>query len=283
VTIFERILREIETLKPISASIPRLAAAVSDPNANLATIVRTIEYDPVLTANALRLANSAYYAPASGISTVREAVERLGAGRILQFAAGQFAKQQMSRKNSGYELAENELWRHSVASATAVDQMARVSAVRVPAAAFSAALLHDVGKLVLGRIIEEDLRERIFSTIERKHLSYVEAELEVLGVDHAQVGGSIARRWSFPHSLADAIRWHHSPEYATSSDLAANAVHVGNAVAKILGIGMGTEQMNAVARATAARNLGLNSRKLESLCAAVAEALPSILSLYEEV
>jgi len=103
----------------------------------------------------------------------------------------------------------------------------------------------------------------------------------VLGFDHAQVGGVVARRWRFPNELAEAIAYHHRPRDGNESS-ALDAVHVANAVAKILGVGMGAEEMNMPVDSGAARALGLTPASLESLCAAAAQDLPAVIALYED-
>jgi putative nucleotidyltransferase with HDIG domain len=273
--------KEIERLEPIPISQPMLAKAVSDPRADLQEIVKIIEYDPMLTAVSLKMANSAYYARGSDIHSVREAVAHLGAGRILQQAVGRQIRGRLAQACPGYELEELELWRHSVAAALAADLLPRFARVAISPVAFTAALLHDIGKFIISRYLTDDIKVEI-RRIEAEHKApYIEAERAVLGFDHAQVGGVIARRWNFPEALADAISHHHHPR-RDGEDTAHAAVHIGNAVAKIIGVGMGIEAMNMEADNQAARSLGLTPITLESLCASVAYELPGILAMFEE-
>jgi putative nucleotidyltransferase with HDIG domain len=274
--------QEIENLDPVPVSQPRLAQALADPYADLGHIVTVIEYDPALTANALRLVNSAYYSPGAPVQTVREAVMRLGAGRILQHTVGTHLKPRMNKPCPGYNLEEYELWRHSVAAAVAADLLPRFAKVPIHPVAFTAALLHDIGKLVLSRHLTQEIKEEIHDAVTVNHLTYVQAEHAVLGFDHAQVGGVIARKWKFPDTLVEAIAQHHQLRKPEGEQSAHDAVHVGNAVAKILGIGMGTEEMNMLADTNSARALGLTPATLESLCAAAALELPAVIALFED-
>jgi len=256
---------------------------VTNPLSNMEEIVKTIEYDPVLTSSVLKLANSAFYAPPAPISTVHDSVMRLGGGRILQFIVGQFSQGSLAQPCSGYDLPERELWRHSIAAAVAVDVLPRLTTVQIPPASFTGALLHDVGKLILSRYLTHDVKHEILELAAAETLTYVEAERKVLGFDHAQVGGVMAKRWGFPEILVQCIQAHHDPRTNGDHSLALDAVHVGNAVAKTVGVGLGTEGLNLKAVSAAADALKLTPTKLEALCAATADQLESIVSLYEEV
>jgi putative nucleotidyltransferase with HDIG domain len=274
--------REIDRLDPIPVSMPRLAQALADPRSDLHEMVTIIEYDPALTANALKLANSAYYSPGTPVSSVRDAVLRLGAGRILQHSIGCHVRTKMVQACPGYELEEHELWRHSVAAAVATDLLPRYARIAVPPVAFTAAVLHDVGKFILSRYLSDELKEQIRS-VERMHrLPYVDAERTVLGFDHAQVGGVITRRWNFPEVLSGAIAHHHHPHESSGDQGVLDAVHIGNAVAKLIGIGIGIEAMNMLTDTLSARSLGLTPTTLEALCAATAAELPTVIALFEE-
>jgi putative nucleotidyltransferase with HDIG domain len=274
--------QEIDRFDPIPVSQPRLAQALADTKADLSQMVSIIEYDPALTANALKLANSAYYSPGQPVNSVREAVMRLGAGRILQHSVGTQVRAKLVAACPGYSLDVFELWHHSVAAALAADLLPRYAKVPIHPVSFTAALLHDIGKLALSKHLTAEIKEQIHAHAVEHKVAYVEAERSVLGFDHAQVGGVIARRWKFPDTLARAIAYHHHPRQNGDDQSALDAVHVGNAVAKVIGTAPGTEEMNMEADSAAARALGLTPATLESLCAATIYELPAVISLFED-
>lgn len=264
---------EIDELAPMPASVAQLAQMVASSSTNVVQIARVIELDTALTASLLRLANSAWSASARPILTVRDAVARLGPGRILKLAAGQCVMGPMSRRMDGYELAERELWVHSVAAALAAEHLPSVVSQPVPAAAFTAALLHDVGKLVLSQHIGTDHVAEIRHLMAKEKMTYLEAEHRVLGTDHTRIGAAVAQHWEFPEVLVKAIANHHDPDH--DPDPVTDAVHLANVAAKLVGSGLGTEQMYLTASPTAARRIGLTSSALESLCAVVRDTLES--------
>lgn len=263
--------QEVEALTPMPASVARLAGVVCDPNAGIPQIVEVIKYDEALTANALRLANSAWSGARKQIDDVRGAVIRVGVARILAMAVGGRVTKVMSEPCEAYELPENELWRHSVAAALATERMGRFTTQSIPSAAFTAALVHDIGKLLLARHVGPSARQEILSMISKGGMSFLEAERTVTGTDHAEVGGDIARVWGFPEALVLAIECHH--DLGNHTEPLLDAVHMANVVAKLIGVGLGSEQMNMEANVEASQRLGLSVAGLESLCATVIDEL----------
>lgn len=273
---------DIERLEPVSSTVPRLASVIADESSSVDEICRVIEYDPALTANSIKLANSAYFASPTPVQTVREAVNKIGAGRILQDAVGREVGPRFLRALPAYELEELELWHHSVAAATAASLLPRYANVAIPPVVFTAALLHDLGKLIIARHLDEDTRKEIRRAIDQG-LTFVQAERRVLGFDHAQIGGLVARRWRFPDELANCIAWHHHPHRENVASPALDAVHIANAVAKTIGTGLGVEGMNMVVDSESVRALGLSVESLEALCAQTMLELPHTLELFEDV
>ena len=275
--------KDIDNLAPMPVSLPKLAGALADSGSNLNDIVKIIEYDAALTANTLRMANSAAFAPRNPIVSVSDAVMWLGAGRVLQLSVGNRVKGYLASSCPGYNLTERELWRHSVTAALGTDLLSRFTTQRIPPVAFTAALLHDIGKLIISRQISSELYKQIADLVKQENLPFFEAERKILGINHAEIGGVVAKRWSFPKILVDCIAMHHAPDFECEISPALDVVHVGNVVAKTLSVGMGSEQMNMVACASSARRLGLTPEKFEALCANVLADLPMIEELFEGV
>lgn len=271
-------LSEIDELVPMPISTVRLSSLMNNPDTSLSEIARVVELDQALTANVLRLANSALSGSRASIDTVKNAIVRIGTARILGLAIARQIAGEMSRPCAGYDLVEYELWRHSVAAALAADNLKRFTSGSVPAAAFTAALLHDIGKLLLSRHIDRKVLEQIREMINKERFTYLEAERKVLGTDHAEVGAAIARHWKFPEKLAVAIEKHHNVD--EDPDPLLDAVHIANAVAKLIGVGLGSEQMNMEISSDAYQRLGIRDTGLESLCVKVKFELAEAEELY---
>ncbi len=269
---------EIEELAPMPASVGRLCALMRKSDTTIAEIARLIELDQALTANTLKMANSAWSSTKTSIATVQQAVVRLGIARILGLALARNVANLMSSPCDGYNLAEYELWRHSVAAALAAEIMNDVSTQQIPGTAFTGALLHDIGKLILTRHIDGATIKNIRRMMEEEEATYIEAERELLKTDHAEVGGAIARHWQFPEELVFVIEQHHALE--TEENIVLDAVHLANVIAKLIGEGLGSEEMNMRVSADAHRRLGLKRTDIELLCAMVQQELNNAETLY---
>ena len=156
---FDEMIQEIDHLEPLPQSTSRLASLLLDEDADLDEIVRVSSLDQALTARLLRMANSAASASRRDIVTPKDAVLRLGRGTILSLAMASSVQKQMGEAIPQYGLSEKALWRHSVAAAVAAELIPKYCKVNVPPESYAAALLHDVGKLVMCRFLSPEIME----------------------------------------------------------------------------------------------------------------------------
>lgn len=225
-------IAEIESLAPMPRSVAYLAKMQYEPDLWLKEVARVIELDPALTANVLRVANSAWSGSALPVDTVRDAVVRLGMSQILNLALIMSLASPLKRPCPGYELAENELARHSSAAFLAAGQVRQFSGKNIPQAVSTIALIHDLGKILLGRYIKKEILIQIKETVKNGHASTIEAEQQYLGTDHAEIGMAITRHWKMPKEWGDVIRRHHDPN--PPFDPLLDAVQLSNSLAKII-------------------------------------------------
>jgi putative nucleotidyltransferase with HDIG domain len=179
----------------------------------------------------LRWANSAYSQPETPVTSVKRAVVRIGTANILKLAVGQHLLASFMPSNAGKDLAENELWRHGVAAALVAEGLEEYHPKAVPGLSFTAALLHDIGKLLTGRRLGYSaLQEILRSIVAQKNISSVEAEREFMQTDHAEVGAAMARHWQFPEELVSAIEKHHQAD--AESDPVLDVVKLADTISK---------------------------------------------------
>ena len=125
---------------------------------------------------------------------------RLGASPVLALTLGMNVRRHLGDSLPQYGLSEGELWRHSVAASLAAELLTSTAAQRPPPEAATAALLHDVGKLVMARFLDRSCSTSCAAR-QKQGATRIDAEAEVLGIDHAELGGLIARSWALPESL----------------------------------------------------------------------------------
>jgi putative nucleotidyltransferase with HDIG domain len=238
----EDIIRQIDQLDPINPKIFKLLDILEDENHSLEDVTDIIEFDPNLTANILRYANSALFGAKMKIESLQAAVSRLGSQTVFEVVIGSIAASRLNKGLQGYDLKEGELWRHSVFSSLFAKELARRFDVEGINLVFTAALLKDIGKVILNRYLQEVV-ENINELIYYQKMSFIEAEKRVLGIDHAQLGGIVAQKWNFPKKLVQIIRHHHM-EDASGDDPEVNAVYIADTICSMIGIGTGSDGLH---------------------------------------
>jgi putative nucleotidyltransferase with HDIG domain len=213
----EQILGNLNAIQSVPASALQAMRKLQDPNANMGEIVQIINYDPGMTSNILKLANSSYFGCTRTISSLRDAVVRLGVKRTFELVTAAIASAAIKTKIRGYKMTSDELWDHSVAVAVAAENLADILKVEGEKIAFTAGLLHDIGKVLIGKHLVDKRNRKMFQDALDANDSILRTELVTLGVGHAEVGGKLLESWNIPENLVNAVRWHHDP--STCEDL----------------------------------------------------------------
>jgi putative nucleotidyltransferase with HDIG domain len=241
----------------------KLLTVADDPGATVQQIEDVLRHDPGLTANVLKLANSAYFGVPSKIGSVRQAVMLLGLKRLVQMVVATCTSAIIDRGVPGYDLPAGELWRHSLAVSVAARGLANELKIRAADEIFTAGLLHDVGKLVLGEFVQEDYSDILQALAQG--MTFEAAEAAVLGIDHAEIGARVLAQWSLPDNIVHAVRWHHAPEKFGGVDIMLDVVHVANMLCLMIGIGVGREGLLHEPSPVVTRRLGLEPQHLEKV------------------
>jgi putative nucleotidyltransferase with HDIG domain len=271
----EGILAAVESVPSLPAAATEVAQLLQDPDVSLDELMRAIEYDPGLTSNVLRLANSAYFGFAGAIDSVRQAIIRLGTRTIYHLVVASSVAPMATRPVQGYDLPSGGLWKHSVSVAVGMQELAKMLGTRLPGYAFSAGILHDVGKLVLGTYLEIDASP-IVSLAYEQHLSFEVAERRILGIDHAEVSAVLLDSWGLPSSIVDVSRWHHQPDHLLGDKLVVDLIHVADNLSIMSGVGTGIDGLNYSPSSDVLERLGLTEDMIE-------RALCQMLSGMEEL
>jgi putative nucleotidyltransferase with HDIG domain len=232
----ERILSRLSSVSAIPTASVDLIRLVQEPDAPNSKLAQAIEYDPSLTSNLLRLANSAYFGYARAVSTVRDAIFLLGRNEIFQLVVASVVGKMTQQSLKGYILSPSELWDHLMGVAVVSRRLGEALHQKIPSYTFTAGLLHDIGKVVLGTFGEVD-PEPILDFAEQERTDLASAEKQILGIDHAEVGARLLESWNLPAYLSEVVRWHHEPESDPGQAIVAGLVHVADALCIEAGIG----------------------------------------------
>ncbi|MGD9054516.1 MAG: HDOD domain-containing protein [Desulfobacterales bacterium] len=273
-----RIALQIEAFPGMPTTAAKLLPLLENYDSTASEIESILKYDPGLTANILKLTNSAYFGIPTRISSVRQAIVLLGWKRLLQVVMTICMSPLMNKTIPGYDMPRGALWQHSIAVSVAAEIL--VKALKIPDAdeVFTAALLHDVGKLILGGFVKEDLQQ--IEDMVSKGITFDVAESMVLGTNHAEIGGQILDKWSFPAELVSAVQWHHDPESCEESCNLSDIVHVANTMGIMTGYGKIDQELALEHFGPVADRLGLAPENLEEMAKQTAARVKKLMTSW---
>lgn len=235
-------------------------------------IEAVIKYDPVITAKVLAFSQSSFFGRRHPITSLRDAIVYLGQQQLVQIIMAACSERYFSGEAAGYDLREGELWEHSVAVALMTEIMGRRLKFDRILTAYTAALLHDIGKTVLNRYVTTYF-DSILTLVREKKMRFLDAEREVFNIDHQQLGTKIAQRWKLPLEVVTAIEFHHSPREAKDNHDLAALVYVANRMVSAIGIGCGVDGFLQPNQDEVFLELGITARMVEELLAELVGAL----------
>jgi len=206
----DNIRMEVSSFPSMPKAAVKLRAVLKEDDVSIIEIENILRQDPGLSTNVLRLANSAFFGVSSKVGSLKKAVMLLGIKRFEQIAISACMNKTMDKAVEGYDLSPGELWLHSIVVSTTAEALAKFFKISDTNDVFTPALLHDMGKLILGKFVKEESKQ--IENIVAKGESMVRAESMVLGTDHAEIGALILNKWSFPVDIVNAVRWHHDPD-----------------------------------------------------------------------
>ncbi len=275
-----RLVESANEMAPLPASTVRLAQLVSQPGSHLDDVVELIAFDQALTVKLLRSANAAG-SGACAIATVNDAVLRLGTAQVLALAVAGSAKSLMSARLVEYGLDEGALWRHSVAAAVAAEMAPNYCRVEAPRETFTAALLHDVGKLVMARSLSPEILDFIHRAQEVDGMGRLDAESLLLGANHAELGGLVAQHWGLPARVVQGIIYHHHPEQGT--DIIGCFTYLANHMAKQLEASLAGKKTQLELSPEVRERLGLTPDSITAYSNSVATRFEKVSRRYHAV
>lgn len=274
----ERIIDNIDSLKPVSSIGHRVMKIIYDPGSSLGELVDVIKYDQGMTANLLKICNSSLYGLKQKISSIKQAIAYLGTEKVACLLVMGNSAENFTKAQDGYDLETGELWRYSVASALIAQDIAERKGLKHISHLFTAALLKDIGKAVLNTYIRDSF-ERIMALVREKDLSFIEAERAIVGIDHAELGAMVADRWNFGPEMIDIIRHHHDPEKASTDDLTMAAIYLADSICMMIGIGVGSDGLAYRYHQEVVDRLGFTDIDLQKIIADFWEKLKSVEEL----
>ena len=236
----ESLLSRISDVPTLPASVLRVMQMIEDPFCSSSDLAKVIQADPAMAAKVLKLANSSYYGFRQKIANIPQAVTLLGFATLKNALLAAAVFDMFRVQGTGFDL--NALWKHSITTATAAKLVAKRTRYPQSEKVWTAALLHDIGKIILARFVPQGLAE-VRDTVREEQLGMYDAEKKVIGLSHPALGAWVLGRWGLPAPIVEAVEFHHHPTRAqTSFDLAA-IVYLANVLAHRSNIGSGGDSL----------------------------------------
>lgn len=234
-------MESIETLPTLPTVFMKTVALLDKKDVELSEIVDIIKYDPAITANTLKICNSAYYGLMRKVSSLNEAATYVGTNELIKIALMGSSANFLKEEIDGYCLDEGELYRHSTGCASASQILLKKMNRENQTMLFTASLLHDIGKLILSRYVKNEYM-KIYKLVIQKKCTFSEAEKEILNTTHAEVGAILSEKWNFPNELTTIIKYHHEPDKSPEEIRESiEIIHLSDLMCLMAGIGIGAD------------------------------------------
>jgi len=277
-SILEIITERVEE-KPIPSVIAfKLLKLIEDEDHSLKDVTKLVEADPSLTTEVLKVANTPAYYRGNAVSTVNRAILLLGEMMVVGVAICASSSIVFHAPLEGYDSPEGEMWEHSLRTAIAAKALAKYANKNIqPGLAFTAGLLHDIGKSVISEFLIGKSNILLEACGSGKCANFTDAERELLGTDHTKVGYALAEYWGLPESLKIPIRDHHEPHLTLDRYKPfCYLIHLADLLAMSGGCGTGTDSFAYTIDRRYEEHIKLDRNEIEILLLQIQDDFTSI-------
>ncbi len=278
----EAIIKKIDNIKPIPQVAQKVMAVAKDPLSSASDLADIIQYDSALTANLLKMCNSPFFGLSRKVDSIHQAVAYLGINQVVDMALMDLGSENLKQAQGGYDLRAGELWKHAVVSAFMAKEIANAKDLKDKHLVFTASLLKDIGKVVLSEHVGNYF-DHIEKTITEQDITFREGEKQVIGIDHAELGALIAKKWNFSDRMIRIIRNHHLDGGWDEKDMEIAVVYVADTLCMIMGIGVGSDGLAYRFHPKVMEKLDFTDTDIQLMMASFGEKLHEVEALVGKV
>jgi len=260
----EEINQAIARVHPIPQVALKIIRMIGDDRYSLQDVDAEVRRDQIIAAKVLKLSNSALIGWDGRIDSVDKALIVLGERMFLLLILSSCMEELFAESGRGYSLCKGSLYHHTVGTALVAEKVARITGLAPTAVAYTAGLLHDIGKVVLDHFVAENI-PLFYRRTQEDIIDLEQAELEILGIRHTEVGGRLARLWSIPQNLTEAILYHHQPEKATIAPDLTHIVYLADLILSQFWVSGALERQNTGPLAACLKRLGISSSNMSTI------------------
>ncbi|MGW8301090.1 MAG: HDOD domain-containing protein [Desulfobacterales bacterium] len=258
------ISQSAKDLQPIPQIALKVLRMINEERYEIQDLTEEIRKDQVISARTLQLCNSVMFASRKKIESLDHALVMLGQNLLLKFVISASFNNFFNQSGMGYSLCKGGIYHHAVGTAVIAEKLAVLTRKAKPSLAYTAGLLHDIGKVVLDQYIISGF-PLFYRQLNEEGKNFSEVEKQVLGTDHTEVGASLALNWSFPESLVETIRHHHTPEDARQHEELVHIVYLADLLMSRFHSGLELERLNTDTLATRLETISLSIAEFPAL------------------
>ncbi len=253
----------IERIRPIPQVALKILRMMDDDLCHVSEIAREVRKDQVISARTLKLCNSALFAKKEKIVTLEKALVMLGQKLFLNLIVSAAVAEFYEAVGQGYSLCMGGIYHHAVGTGIIAEKLAEFTGKSPPAQAYTGGLLHDIGKVVLDQYIASGFH--LFYRDVHGGSNFLFSEEINIGITHAEVGGNLAEKWSFPAPLVDTVRHHHYPENAKEAPELVHTVYLADLLMSRFQTGLELDRLNVETLSPRMERIGLSIAQLPEI------------------
>ena len=276
-------IEQIENLPTLPEVANKLLKIINDPTTTAVDVANLISRDLSLTSKVLRLANSAFYGIPRTVTTVQNAVVILGL-KVINTMVFSITVVKMFPGDGKSELfSRKKFWAHSLACAVLARQLAlkmRKFTLFDPEECFCAGLIHDIGRIVLDQFFHENFMKAVQKAIQQK-ISLLQAEQEIFGFSHMDVGDWLTSRWELPQDIRIPIVYHHTPGKTEYAREITTLVHLADSLTFEIDFGLPGIEVKPPLDPALIAQLGFTPEDIEEVKASAIEEIEKFQSALD--
>jgi putative nucleotidyltransferase with HDIG domain len=251
----------VEETKPIPQIALKIIRLLKDGDYNLKDLSEELKSDQVLSAKSIRLCNSVMMGAKKRIDTIDQAILLMGGINLLKIVVSAAVESFFLQKDGGYSLMRGGLFKHALGVANAAKVISSFTRRSDPDKAYTAGLLHDIGKVVLDQYFLRSF-SLFYQNTPVDSDDFVTLEKQALNIDHLEVGKRLAMKWQLPENLAEVIEFHHYPEKAVIDKDLVHIVYLADLLSSWFMAGLERERINTESLSSRLAQIGLSGGQL---------------------
>lgn len=258
------IKKAMDQLQPIPQVALKVMRLINEGGLVIDKIADEVRRDQVISARVLSLANSAMFAKRRPIESLDHALVYLGQDQLIKLILSAAVQSYFEQSSNGYSLCKGGLYHHAIGCAQVAEALARKTQKADPNTAYTAGLLHDIGKVVLDQYVAPAYPLFYRQAMEKSY-NVLTIEKQLLGIDHTEVGRLLSQQWSFPESLQSIVRHHHHPDKSSRHKALAVIVYMADLLLSRFHIGFELERLDTHALATYLSSMDISVDNFDQL------------------